>query len=60
MKDDLLVLNSSKNKIGNWKSYSQPGKTYYSIEEKENKGKWNTLRALRVLNQYKNCVKEFG
>jgi len=60
MKDALVVLKSSKNKIGNWKSYSQSGKTYYSIEEKENKGKWNTLRALRVLNQYNNSLKEFG
>lgn len=60
MKDALLVLKSSSNKMGKWKSYSQPGKTYYSIEENGNKGKWNTLRALRVLNHYDHFLKECG
>jgi hypothetical protein len=52
MKDAISIIHSSQNKNGRWKSFSQPGKTFYEIENKENKGKWNTLRALRGLGKY--------
>jgi hypothetical protein len=35
-----------------WKAASQPGATYFVVEKNGNPGRWNTLRALRVLEHF--------
>lgn len=44
----LGIVEEAGRKTGRWKGGSQPGKTYYRPDS----GKWNTLRALRVLDYF--------
>ena len=52
MDDAIEVLWASRDAGGRWKSQSQPGKTFYTPEKNGAPGRWNTLRALRVLKRY--------
>jgi hypothetical protein len=38
---------------GRWKAASQAGRAYFVVERNGSPGKWNTLRALRVLAAYR-------
>ena len=53
MNGALEIIERSKNKHGRWKAQSQGGKTYFVMEKNGEESKWNTLRALRVLQYYK-------
>ncbi|HPJ72891.1 MAG TPA: hypothetical protein PK636_09415 [bacterium] len=44
----LRIVEESGRKTGRWKGGAQAGRTYYRSDS----GKWNTLRALRVLNHF--------
>ena len=57
MYDAINIIINSKNKNGQWKAYSQPGKVFILIDKNGSPSKWNTLRALRVLNRYKDFFK---
>lgn len=60
MIDAIEVLHKKKNKNGYWLQYAQyPGKVHFIMEESGNPGRWNTLRALRVLNFYRDFIKSF-
>ena len=52
MADALGMVAGAKNANGTWKARSQPGKTYFVMEKNGAEGRWNTLRALRVLDCY--------
>lgn len=55
-RDDRLIgaidlLNSKRRVNGTWKLQNRhPGKTFFEMEEVGRPSRWNTLRALRVLN----------
>ncbi len=48
MEEGIVLLEKAQMKNGIWKGYSQPGKEYYTID----RDKWNTLRAIRVLDYF--------
>ncbi|OHD80295.1 MAG: hypothetical protein A3J97_13455 [Spirochaetes bacterium RIFOXYC1_FULL_54_7] len=50
----LSVVARSRDAKGRWKSFKQAGKTYRDLESVADRGKWNTLRALRVLGYFSN------
>jgi hypothetical protein len=52
MEDALALIINSRTRDGKWKAFSQPGKTYFIMEKNGAPGKWNTMRALRVLKYY--------
>jgi hypothetical protein len=53
MRDALDVIVSKRKKDGRWNSYSNyPGKVHFEMEPAGKPGRWNTLRALRVLKYY--------
>lgn len=53
MKDALDVLLSKRTKEGLWKlSSKHPGETHFEMEQAGKPGRWNTLRAMRVLRRY--------
>jgi hypothetical protein len=52
MGEALDIVDAAKNANGRWKARSQPGKTYFAMERNGEEGRWNTLRALRVLEHY--------
>ncbi len=53
MEPALAILRDGADKNGTWKKYSQPGKTYASLEKAGKGSRWNTLRSVRVLQRYK-------
>ena len=54
MDDAIEVIISKRNKDGQWKlPANHPGQTHFDMEKPGNPSRWNTLRALRVLNHYK-------
>jgi len=52
MEEALAIVRKAAGKNGKWKAASQAGKTYFIVEKNGTDGKWNTLRALRVLNHF--------
>lgn len=52
MGEALDVVLKAGGKNGRWKAASQAGKTYFVVERNGAEGKWNTLRALRVLRHF--------
>lgn len=50
MEEGIKRIEQARNNQGIWKGYSQAGKEYYKIE----RDKWNTLRALRILEYYQS------
>ena len=52
MDEALDFIAKAANDRGRWKAASQPGATYFVAEKNGSEGKWNTLRALRVLARY--------
>lgn len=54
MDDAIDVLLKKRNEDGKWKlSSKHPGQTYFDMEQAGEPGRWNTLRALRVLRHFK-------
>ena len=55
MSDALEVLIHKRSQEGIWKLASPyPGKVHFNMEKPGNASRWNTLRALRVLNAFSN------
>ena len=53
MNNALDVISSKRKKDGRWNNYAKyPGKVHFDMETAGAPGRWNTLRALRVLNFY--------
>lgn len=53
MSDALEILLQKRNKDGTWNMQAaHPGKQHVVMEKAGTPGRWNTLRALRVLRQY--------
>lgn len=53
MQDALDILISKRNKDGIWKVQAKhPGQVHFDMEQTGKPSRWNTLRALRVLNYY--------
>lgn len=52
MDEALDRVSGARDKAGRWKAASQPGTVYFAMERDGSPGKWNTLRALRVLKAY--------
>lgn len=53
MKAAMDILLSKRNKDGTWNMQaSHPGKVHIQMEKAGRPGRWNTLRALRVLRKY--------
>ena len=53
MKDATEVIVSKKNKDGSWNLNAKyPGQVHIEMEKAGKPSRWNTLRALRVLNKY--------
>jgi hypothetical protein len=52
MEEALALVEKAGGKEGRWKSRSQAGKTYFKLEQDGGPGRWNSLRALRVLGAY--------
>lgn len=53
MDDALVLLESKARRNGRWALKSQVGATYGKIEENPSESRWNTLRALRILDRYR-------
>ncbi|PKL14699.1 MAG: hypothetical protein CVV52_00550 [Spirochaetae bacterium HGW-Spirochaetae-8] len=45
-------IEASRLKSGRWRAVSQPGKTFFIVEKNGVESRWNTLRAMRVLDYY--------
>jgi len=45
-------IEASRLKSGRWRAVSQPGKTFFLLEKNGTESRWNTLRAMRVLDYY--------
>lgn len=57
MQDALDVLINKKRKDGTWPLQAKhPGQTHFDMEQTGKPSRWNTLRALRVLNHYDNII----
>jgi len=55
MQAALDVIKKKRRKDGKWTVQAKhPGKTYFDYEKPGQASRWNTLRALRVLNCYEN------
>ncbi len=53
MDEALKLIFNRRTKDGTWKAVSKhPGKTHFEMEQAGKPGRWNTLRALRVLKRY--------
>ncbi len=53
MNDAIEVLLKKRNKENTWNLQAKhPGQTHFNMEETRKPSKWNTLRALRVLNHF--------
>lgn len=52
MREALDIVEAARGPGGRWRARSQPGKTYFTMEANGRPGRWNTLRALRVLVGY--------
>jgi squalene cyclase len=51
LNDAIALVRSKRRKDGRWNLQNRhPGKTYFEMEEVGKPSRWNTLRALRVLN----------
>ena len=50
----INLLRAKKQKEGTWLlENTHPGKVYFALEDGDNRpSRWNTLRAMRVLNWY--------
>ncbi len=54
MKNSMDIILTKRNKNGTWNLQAKhPGKTHFDMEKAGRPSRWNTLRALRVLNYYK-------
>jgi hypothetical protein len=50
MSDAIQLLEKKRKEDGRWPAYQGPsGRTYFEMEKAGEPGRWNTLRALRVL-----------
>jgi hypothetical protein len=57
MEEALTIISSKRNKEGLWKLASKhPGQTHFDMEKAGTPSRWNTLRALRVLNYYQKEI----
>ena len=53
MREALDVISSKRKKDGRWNNYTKyAGKVHFDMEPAGTPGRWNTLRALRVLKYY--------
>jgi hypothetical protein len=53
--DAISVLKTKRNKDGTWDLQNKhPGKTFFEMEKVGKPSKWNTLRALRVLEWWED------
>ena len=53
MEPALDVLKSKRNKEGTWNAQAaHPGQVHFNMEQAGKPGRWNTLRALRVLKHF--------
>ncbi len=58
MDDALELLRSKRRKDGKWPLQCRhPGETHFEMEEVGKPSRWNTLRALRVLEKYSSPAK---
>ncbi|MBU0928142.1 MAG: hypothetical protein KKA67_10360 [Spirochaetes bacterium] len=53
MSGALDAVVAARDPSGRWRSASQAGATYFVVEPSGEPGRWNTLRALRVLARYR-------
>lgn len=54
MEDAISVIENKRNKDGTWNMQAaHPGKVHFIMEKAGKPSRWNTLRALRVLNCFK-------
>lgn len=54
MEDAFSILIQKRSKDGTWKQYANyPGEVHFEMEMAGKPGRWNTLRAMRVLLKYK-------
>jgi len=54
MNDALVILRKKQRKDGTWPlQLKHPGKVHFNMEESGGSSRWNTLRALRILNCYR-------
>ena len=54
MKDAIKLLKEKRHKNGSWNLQNQHvGKSFFEMEEVGSPSRWNTLRAMRVLNWWK-------
>ena len=59
MHDALDVIASKRKKDGTWNNYAKyPGLVHFDMEPAGGPGRWNTLRALRVLKYYDKDIIE--
>lgn len=50
MEEALAIIESKRTKEGMWKTAAaHPGQVHFTMEEAGKPGRWNTLRAMRVL-----------
>ena len=55
----LEILMEKRNKNGTWNVNAKyPGKQHFEMEKAGKSSRWNTLRALRILNKYLNNIEE--
>ncbi len=53
MKRAIEVLKKKRNKNGTWNvQAAHPGQVHFIMEKAGKPSRWNTLRALRVLDRY--------
>ncbi|MDN3688342.1 hypothetical protein [Cyclobacterium jeungdonense] len=54
MEDAISVIENKRNKDGTWNMQAaHPGKVHFVMEKTGKPSRWNTLRAMRVLNYFK-------
>jgi hypothetical protein len=58
MNKAINLLRSKRQSDGTWLlENTYPGKVYFALEDGDGRpSRWNTLRALRVLNWYEHCA----
>ena len=53
----IEVIENKRNKNGTWNTQAaHPGKVHFVMENAGKPGRWNTLRALRVLEHFKKLI----
>jgi hypothetical protein len=57
----IAIVQNTRGEDGRWRlQNSYPGKTYFELEQRGAPSRWNTLRALRILNWWKRGQASHG